>query len=122
MKKRIRILQADPSTRALQRAVGLAVRFRFVPQLDPHRVIPLVQAFTEMVAKQGLSLTGGTAEGKAWYFLELLPHIPLPSAHQTRNDIGDWLRAVPEITNVEVGPVGQTFYKAFGPGHARNSN
>ena len=122
MKKRIRIRRVDPYTRALQRAVGLAVRFRFVPQINPHRVIPLVHAFAEIVAKQGLGITGGTAEGKAWYFLGLLPHTPLPGAHQIRKDIGDWLRAASEITNVEVGPVGQTFYEAFGPGQARSSN
>ena len=122
MRKRIRIRRVDPYTRALHRTVGLAVRFRFVPQIDPHRIIPLLQAFAEMVAKQGLGLTGGTAEGKGFYFLGLLPHTPLPSAHQTRNDIGDWLRAAPEITNVVVGPVGQTLYRAFGPGHDRNNN
>jgi hypothetical protein len=122
MRKRIQLRRVDPYTRALQRVVGLAVRFQFIPHIDPHRVIRLVHAFTQMVAKQGLGLTGGTAEGKAWYFLGLLPHTPLPSAHQTRNDIGNWLRAAPEITNVEVGPVGQTFYEAFGPGHDRNSN
>ena len=116
MKKRIRFRQVDHNTSALQQAVGLAVRFQFVPQLNPHRVIPLLHAFAEMVSKQGLGMTGGTAEGKAWYFLGLVPHRPTPSA-QTRQEISDWLMAAPEITNVHVGPVGETFYEAFGSGH-----
>ncbi|GAB3857643.1 hypothetical protein GCM10028822_31700 [Hymenobacter terrigena] len=116
MKKRIRFHQVDHSTRALRNAVGLAVRFEFVPLLDPHRVIPLVHRFVEMVATHGLGITGGTAEGKAWYFLGLVPHRPTPSA-QTRKEISDWLTAAPEITNVHVGPIGETFYEAFGPGN-----
>lgn len=120
MKKRIRFRQVDQYTRALHNAVGLAVRFQFVPQIDSHRVIPLVHAFAEMAAKQGLGMTGGTAEGKAWYFLGLLPHTAQPSADIMRNNVSNWLQAVPEITNVQVGPVGQTFYEAFGPNYRRD--
>ena len=120
MKKRLRFHQVDHHTRALHQAVGLAVRFQFVPQLDPYRVIPLVQAFADMVSTQGLGLTGGTAEGKAWYFLGLVPH-QSPSA-QTRKAIRDWLMAAPELTNVHVGPVGETFDEAFGRGHGSRNH
>jgi hypothetical protein len=120
MKKRIRFRAVDHSTRALRQAVGLAVRFEFVPRLDPHRVIPWVQAFAELVSTHGLGLTGGTAEGKAWYFLGLAPHHP-PRV-QLRKEISDWLLAAPEITNVHVGPVGETFDEAFGPGHGSRNH
>jgi hypothetical protein len=113
--KRMQFRQVDHSTRALHNAVGLAVRFQFVPLIDPHRVIPLVHRFAEMVSKHGLDVTGGTAVGKAWYFLGLLPN-QAPSI-QIRKDISNWLMATSESTNVQVGPVGETFYEAFGQSH-----
>ena len=35
-------------------------------------------------------------------------------AHQARQEISGWLTTVAEITNVELGPVSETFHEASG--------